>query len=114
MLAAPRHSITLPFAVTTLRVHDDKKTVPLPAGSYAPLHVKAVHTTAPADANGRKAKRIAEVRAKRIENRTKRRAEREKRDLQFAKEIKGHKPGGRKRRLAAKEVKEAKMDVDAA
>lgn len=117
----PRHSITLPFP-TRLRVIDGEKssgegsqkdkqgakgTTKLPDApvQYAPLHVKALHTTAPLDNNARKAVRLEEVRKKRAENKAKRRQAREALERKVRLDL-GHARGkGRKARLAEKAEK---------
>lgn len=129
-IAPPRHSITLPFP-TRLRVIDGgaagagpgaertkgtKGTKGQAGGKlpdaqvqYAPLHVKALHTTAPLDNNARKAVRLDEVRRVRAENKAKRRQAREALEHKVRLDL-GHARGkGRKARLAAKAAKAAKV-----
>ncbi|KAI9636023.1 uncharacterized protein MKK02DRAFT_33314 [Dioszegia hungarica] len=93
ILHPPRHSLTLPFPTSALTVTsaptlpfdpatattsaDMPKPAPpaqtkrtkadalLPHIHYAPLHVKGITTTIPADGNAKKQKRMEEVRAKR-------------------------------------------------
>lgn len=118
----PRHSITLPFP-TRLRIIDGKdagtpaKTngkekevaskLPETPVEYAPLHVKALHTTMPLDNNARKAVRLEEVRKKRAENKAKRREAREALERKVRLDL-GHARGkGRKARLAEKAEKAA-------
>lgn len=124
----PRHNITLPFP-TRLRVFDGEKD-PTAAGQkgaietekgagklpqaqvqYAPLHVKALHTTAPLDNNARKAVRLEEVRKKRAENKAKRRQAREALERKVRLDL-GHARGkGRKARLAEKAEKTGAADA---
>lgn len=120
----PRHSITLPFP-TRLRIIDGKNSgadgekggnqkkeqvaskLPETPIEYAPLHVKALHTTAPLDNNARKAVRLEEVRKKRAENKAKRRQAREALERKVRLDL-GHARGkGRKARLAEKAEKAA-------
>lgn len=77
---------------------------------YAPLHVKAIQTTAPIDTGARKNARLIEVRTKRIENKEKRREARAALERAAIVDIRRGKPGGRATRLA----KKAAMDVDVA
>ncbi|WVR03423.1 hypothetical protein IAU60_000414 [Kwoniella sp. DSM 27419] len=96
ILHAPRHAITLPFPSSSLRVHsgadqliaqstngnaafDKPKTAaPIPDVHYADLHIKGIQTKIPVDNNARKAKRLEEVRAKRVEAKLKKKAGRGK------------------------------------
>lgn len=105
-ITPPRHSITLPFP-TRLRVIDGEKEKPakrLPQVNveYAPLHVKALHTTAPLDNNARKAVRLEEVRKKRVENKLKRRQAREALERKVRLDLGKARGKGRKARLAEK------------
>ncbi|WWD22289.1 hypothetical protein CI109_106780 [Kwoniella shandongensis] len=76
VLHPPRHSITLPFPTSSLKIHNGAMTsdktptttgVPIPNVHYAPLHVKGIQTTLPVDNAARKAKRLEEVRKRRVE-----------------------------------------------
>lgn len=93
ILQPPRHSVTLPWPSMNLTVHNGeepkangakkaaapgKTALPVPPIEYAALHIKGVHTTAPADATARKAQRLIEVRAKRVEDKSQRVAARKK------------------------------------
>lgn len=100
-LAPPRHSMTLPWPTLKLAVHgggdaavaggvkagvqkegadkdgaQGEEAKPPAQIAYAPLHIKALHTTAPLDNNARKAKRLTEVRQKRAEAKVQRKARR--------------------------------------
>lgn len=88
-----------------------------PAIAYAPLHIKALHTTAPLDPNARKTKRLAEVRQKRVEAKAHRLARRKEVERKVRADLlsavgggaKGAgKKFGRAERLAAKAAKTAK------
>lgn len=105
-LHPPRYSITLPFPTSAGPVvgHDRANTestderpnkklkptssLPIPHVHYAPLVVKGITTTTPADGNARKNKRLLEVRQKRVETKEKKREERRK---EFLKGMKGKK-----------------------
>jgi hypothetical protein len=63
-LSATSTSIGLPSAALVAGIH------------YAPLHVKGITTTLPADGNAKKAKRLEEVRQKRREKKEQKRLER--------------------------------------
>lgn len=131
-LQPPRHSVTLPWPTMTLSVHagegeeKSKKagakpaegekaaekekvektqgnTVPQPQIAYAPLHIKAVHTTAPLDNNARKAKRLVEVRAKRVEAKAQRGVKRRELERKVRAEVGGKALFGRKQRRTARE-----------
>ncbi|BEJ11959.1 hypothetical protein CspHIS471_0204190 [Cutaneotrichosporon sp. HIS471] len=127
-LAPPRHSMTLPWPTTRLTVHKgepekesekgDKekgnkgeKTAPHPPIAYAPLHIKAIHTTMPVDPDARKAERLAEVRANRVEKKTQRVAKRHKMERKVRSEVSGKFIKGRASRLADKAAKATAMDV---
>lgn len=104
--------MTLPFPTSSLKVHSGEKTIsaPVPTVHYPPLHVKAVHTTAPVDNNSRKTQRLIEVRKKRVESKEKRRLARVAFEHTVAADIKASRGcGGRAARIAAKHVK---MNVD--
>ncbi|KAK8845341.1 hypothetical protein IAR55_006054 [Kwoniella newhampshirensis] len=92
VLHPPRHSITLPFPTSSLKVHAgskdktkptpdknsklqsndtstafDSAQIPIPHVHYAPLHIKGIQTTVPVNNAARKAKRLEEVRKRRVE-----------------------------------------------
>jgi hypothetical protein len=120
-LPPPRHSMTLPWPTTKLTVHTgDKGTdkenqaegeAPHPPIAYAPLHIKAIHTTAPADAGARKAKRLAEVRAKRVEKKATRFAARKEMERKVRSELSGKFVGGGKGRASRRAEKAKKTAV---
>lgn len=137
-LPPPRHSMTLPWPTTTLAVHkgetsaetsaetsgeqegakegakgaEDQAEGPAhPRIAYAPLHIKAIHTTAPADAGARKARRLAEVRAKRVDKKAQRVAHRHEMERKVRSEVSGKFAKGRATRRAGKAAKADKMDV---
>ncbi|GMK54231.1 hypothetical protein CspeluHIS016_0108170 [Cutaneotrichosporon spelunceum] len=87
---------------------------PHPPIAYAPLHIKAVHTTAPADPGARKATRLAEVRARRVEAKAQRLAKRHEMERKVRAEVSGKfiKVKGRASRRADKAAKAAAMDVE--
>lgn len=132
LLHPPRHSITLPWPSMNLSVvngteaesvtkkkdtHGEEKeatqstpkgeTTLVPPIEYAALHIKGVHTTAPADPTARKARRLAEVRAKRVETKMKKLVARKKMEQGVIDDIKRHASKGRAARLAAKKGKAA-------
>ncbi|WWC85595.1 uncharacterized protein L201_000459 [Kwoniella dendrophila CBS 6074] len=91
ILHSPRHSITLPIPTSTLQIHNDssnrsneetkakpKSAMPLPNIHYADLHIKGIKTKVPVDNAARKARRLEEVRKKRVESKMKRKEFREK------------------------------------
>ncbi|BEI81363.1 hypothetical protein CcaverHIS002_0205230 [Cutaneotrichosporon cavernicola] len=135
-LAPPRHSMTLPWPTTRLTVYKgepekesekgdkekgdkekgDKgekgeKTAPHTPIAYAPLHIKAIHTTMPVDPDARKATRLAQVRANRVEKKTQRVAKRHEMERKVRSEVSGKFIKGRASRLADKAAKAAAMDV---
>ncbi|WWC97343.1 hypothetical protein V866_004222 [Kwoniella sp. B9012] len=78
ILHSPRHSITLPIPTSSLKIHDitpstegAKSTMkvkpPIAGVHYADLHIKGIKTKMPVDNAARKAKRLEEVRRKRVE-----------------------------------------------
>ncbi|WWD06115.1 hypothetical protein V865_004200 [Kwoniella europaea PYCC6329] len=78
VLHSPRHSITLPIPTSLLKVHDltlstegakstTKVKPPIAGVHYADLHIKGIKTKMPVDNAARKAKRLEEVRRKRVE-----------------------------------------------
>lgn len=98
MLHPPRHSITLPFPTSGLKVHtgepqpeDPKPSIaagappfprpfsnplPIPHVHYAPLQIKGITTIAPADGSARKQRRLEEVRKRRVVVKERKRKER--------------------------------------
>lgn len=127
LLHPPRHSITLPWPTSNLTVHSDedaKKQVQetntsvtvkpsnVPPIDYAPLHIKGVHTTAPADAAARKARRLEEVRAKRVEAKSKKLVARKKMEQGVRDSLRNH--AGKAERLArAQEKRSAVVPISA-
>jgi len=99
--------MTLPFPASALAVVDGKKNTP--AITYPPLHVKAIHTTAPIDTSARKNTRLLEVRRKRVENKEKRAAARKA----LERTVGGGKSGARAARIAAKFKTAMNVDVAA-
>ncbi|WVF66466.1 hypothetical protein IAT40_001206 [Kwoniella sp. CBS 6097] len=95
VLHSPRHALTLPIPTSTLNFHTTTTTkmkssskasqrqsggaastktaktsvlpVPVPDVHYADLHIKGIQTKMPVDNTARKAKRLEEVRRKRVE-----------------------------------------------
>lgn len=111
ILHPPRHSLTLPFPTSSLRIHtgsvsdagdlnkdgtgtnesnkDKERELKrkkerqhgqsmMPYVHYAPIHVKGITTTIPADGNARKQKRLEEVRQRRRDAKEKRKLDRRK------------------------------------
>lgn len=58
-------SLALPGGTRQAREKQAQATALLPHIHYAPLHVKGITTSIPADGNAKKQKRMEEVRAKR-------------------------------------------------
>ncbi|WVW81549.1 hypothetical protein I302_103544 [Kwoniella bestiolae CBS 10118] len=83
VLHPPRHSITLPIPTSSLSIHDGNIThpvketktakTPMAGVHYADLHIKGIRTKMPVDNTARKAKRMEEVRRKRVEAKLKKR-----------------------------------------
>ncbi|KLT42190.1 hypothetical protein CC85DRAFT_285782 [Cutaneotrichosporon oleaginosum] len=129
-LPPPRHSMTLPWPTTALAVHTgkdgQKETEPAgeagkkaegraegpshPPIAYAPLHIKAIHTSAPADPGARKAQRLAEVRAKRVEKKANRFAARKEMERKVRSELSGKFVGAGKGRASRRAAKAAKAE----
>ncbi|WWC67052.1 uncharacterized protein I206_100959 [Kwoniella pini CBS 10737] len=87
VLHPPRHSITLPIPTSSLNIHNSnsnniattQKSKPLiPGVHYADLHIKGIKTKIPVDNAARKAKRLEEVRKKRVEAKLKKKEANEK------------------------------------
>ncbi|WWC57882.1 uncharacterized protein I303_100417 [Kwoniella dejecticola CBS 10117] len=88
VLHPPRHSITLPIPTSSLTINNSvslaekaaagKHRRPLAGVHYAQLHIKGIKTKTPVDNAARKAKRLEEVRKKRVEAKLKKKEAREK------------------------------------
>ena len=91
ILHPPRHSITLPFPSSTLRVHpkstrkqdpskpsERSSSLPLPHVHFAPLTIKGITTSVPVDGMARKQRRLEEVRQRRRETKERKKEERRK------------------------------------
>lgn len=128
ILRPPKHSVTLPWPSLSLTVHGEetKKTetenkkaekakavdsVPVPPIEYAALHIKGIHTTAPADPAARKERRLAEVRAKRVETKAKKLIARKKMEQGVVDSLKRHGKGKASRRAEKEKAAEASRAV---